>query len=51
VICFEEIMNTFLVATNVFVREGRVWKMVHHQAGPTSAQPEIEQGAPAASVN
>jgi hypothetical protein len=23
-----------LVATNVFVREGGAWKMVHHQAGP-----------------
>jgi hypothetical protein len=48
VICFEEILDSFLVATNVFVREGRVWKMVHHQAGPTSAQPETEQGEPAA---
>ncbi|MFQ5786213.1 MAG: nuclear transport factor 2 family protein, partial [Alphaproteobacteria bacterium] len=25
-----------LVATNVFVREGAAWKMVHHQAGPTA---------------
>ena len=39
VICFEEIAGNFLVATNVFVREGRLWKMVHHQAGPTSVRP------------
>ena len=51
VICFEEILDSFLVATNVLVREGRVWKMVHHQAGPTSAQPETQQDGPAASVN
>ena len=51
VICFEEIMDSFLVATNIFLREGRVWKMVHHQAGPTSARPEIGQIVPAAPVN
>ncbi len=41
VICFEEIQGNFLIATNLFVREGRLWKMVHHQAGPTAARPEI----------
>ena len=41
VVCFEEIDKRFLVATNVFVREDRLWKMVHHQSGPTAAQPEI----------
>jgi len=51
VICFEEIAGNFLVATNVFVREGRVWKIVHHQAGPTSVRPEIETSSPAAPLN
>lgn len=51
VICFEEIMGNFLVATNVFVREGRVWKMVHHQAGPTSVRPQPVEGVPPDSVN
>lgn len=51
VICFEEIMKTFLVATNVFVREGRVWKMVHHQAGPTSAKPSVDESMRPESVN
>ena len=40
VVCFEEISGNYLIATNVFVHEGRVWKMVHHQAGPTATKPE-----------
>lgn len=40
VICYEELAGQYLVATNVFVREGRLWKMVHHQAGPTTAAPD-----------
>ena len=51
VICFEEIAGNFLVATNVFVREGRVWKMVHHQAGPTSVRPDRGPQEPAGPVN
>ena len=34
VVCHEVIEGTRLVATNTFVREGRAWKMVHHQAAP-----------------
>ena len=48
VICYEEVNNDFLVATNVFVRENGTWKMVHHQAGPTAPpildDPEDEPG-------
>lgn len=51
VICFEEILGNFLLATNVFVREGRLWKMVHHQAGPTASRPEPEADAPRGPVN
>ena len=51
VICFEEIDGNYLVATNVFIREGRVWKMVHHQAGPTSAQPNTVRQEPAGFFN
>lgn len=39
VICYEHIAGQFLIATNVFVRDGRLWKMVHHQGGPTSTRP------------
>lgn len=34
VTCTEKLPETELVATNVFAREGDVWKMVHHQAAP-----------------
>lgn len=44
VICFEEIAGQYLIATNVFVRDGRLWRMVHHQAGPTAAVPQPEEG-------
>jgi len=42
VVCFEGVPGGFLVATNLFVRQGAVWKLVHHQAGPTSGLPEDE---------
>ncbi len=32
VICSELLDNTKLVATNIFVREEGVWKIIHHQA-------------------
>ena len=35
VICREKLPDGNLIATNVFAREGGVWKLVHHQAGPT----------------
>ena len=40
VICFEQIGEHVLVATNVFVRRGSMWRMVHHQAGPTAVETE-----------
>ena len=43
VVCYEEIAGQYLIATNVFVREGSVWRMVHHQAGPTAAVPEPDE--------
>lgn len=36
VVCYELIGNSLLAATNIFVMEAGVWKMVHHQAGPCS---------------
>ena len=38
VVGYEEIEGDLLVATNIFRREGRQWRMVHHQAGPTAAK-------------
>jgi ketosteroid isomerase-like protein len=34
VTCHEVLPGVRLAATNVFVREGRAWRMVHHQASP-----------------
>ncbi len=42
VVCHEAIDDTFLVATNIFVKEDGRWKMIHHQAGPS--QPPDEEG-------
>ncbi len=39
VVCFEDVEGEYLIATNVFRREGGVWKIVHHQAGPTAGTP------------
>lgn len=39
VLCYEVVERGYLVATNLFVHEGGVWKLFHHQAGPTAAQP------------
>jgi ketosteroid isomerase-like protein len=39
VICEEELATGHLVATNMFVREGGRWSMVHHQSGALVARP------------
>ena len=44
VICIEELAEGVLVATNIFYREGNLWKIIHHQAGPTSAKPRKDDG-------
>ena len=48
VVCYEDIEGQLLVATNVFRRDGRSWRMVHHQAGPTAARLPPEEDAPRA---
>jgi ketosteroid isomerase-like protein len=53
VICYEDIEGQLLVTTNLFRREGRQWRLVHHQAGPTAAQlaPEDDDTGPAPKPN
>lgn len=34
VVCIEALSGGRLVATNAYVQEAGVWRMVHHQAGP-----------------
>jgi hypothetical protein len=38
VTCVERIGEAALAATNLFAREQGLWQIVHHQAGPISAQ-------------
>ncbi|HZD25417.1 MAG TPA: nuclear transport factor 2 family protein [Alphaproteobacteria bacterium] len=52
VICYEEIAETMLLATNIFVHEDGRWRLVHHLAGPTDgAPPEEEASVPPHRVN
>lgn len=49
VICREILPNAHLMATNMFVREGDVWKMAHHQsavAPPPKDRPTQPAAAP-----
>lgn len=39
VICTEALAGGHLIATNTFVLENGVWRIVHHQAGPLNAAP------------
>jgi ketosteroid isomerase-like protein len=38
VVCEEELGGGHFVATNIFVREDREWRMVHHQSNPLVAR-------------
>lgn len=47
VTAFERLPRGVLVATNLFVRHGAQWRMIHHQAGPCQdppAEPDEERG-------
>ncbi|PPR60809.1 MAG: hypothetical protein CFH10_01380 [Alphaproteobacteria bacterium MarineAlpha4_Bin2] len=46
VLCYEEVDGSFLIATNLFVREAGAWKMVHHHAGPTRGKPADDPFGP-----
>ena len=39
VLCRELVSGSPLVATNVFVREGGAWRLMHHQGGPVAVAP------------
>jgi hypothetical protein len=38
VLCEERVGAAVLIATNVFVLEAGVWKMVHHQSAPVARE-------------
>jgi|TARA_R110000772_G_scaffold53217_4_gene121820 ketosteroid isomerase-like protein len=39
VICWEQIGDNFLIATNLYRWERDAWRIVHHQAGPVNGRP------------
>jgi len=42
VTCHEQIGSEWLIATNLFIREGADWAIFHHQSGPAGAPPELD---------
>ncbi len=51
VTCYEKIDKEWLVATNLFVREGAGWSIFHHQSGPADAPPQEDEGKPSHPIN
>ena len=51
VTCYEKIGAEWLIASNLFVREGQDWAMVHHQSGPVSQPPEGDEITPTPQAN
>lgn len=51
VVCVETIDGDSLAATNVFVREGDGWKLVHHHAGPMATRREPSPPPPISELN
>ncbi len=46
VVCYEQIGDNLLVASNLFRREAGGWKIVHHHAGPCNLAPEALEEEP-----
>ena len=44
VICYEVFPEVTLVATNIFVKEEGLWKIIHHQAGGSPFPPMEDHG-------
>jgi ketosteroid isomerase-like protein len=45
VVCYEDIEGHFLIATNIFAKQGARWCMTHHQAAPTNGVPSQDGNA------
>ncbi|MBI1263036.1 MAG: DUF4440 domain-containing protein [Rhizobiales bacterium] len=50
VICYEQVGEDYLIATNIFARAGNGWRLIHHQSGPTP-DPDENQKAPQRRMN
>ncbi len=46
VLCYEQLPNGFLIATNNFVIEGQAARMIHHQAGPCQPPDDLPSSHP-----
>lgn len=51
VVCFEAIGEIFLAATNLFLRQGGAWRLVHHHAGVTEHRPKTARPKPSATLH
>jgi ketosteroid isomerase-like protein len=51
VVCFETIGEIFLAATNLFLREGGAWRLVHHHAGVTEHRPRTARPEPSGTLH
>ena len=51
VICFEKLQGGTLVATNIFVRQGSLWKMIHHQGAQTSVAVQADESPSGGAVH
>jgi ketosteroid isomerase-like protein len=51
VVCTETLDGSELIATNIFAREDRSWKLVHHHAGPVARKAQPVPRPPPHQVN
>lgn len=50
VLCYEVVSQNYLIATNLFVRENNVWRMIHHQSGGTPPPEDLPEREPSETV-
>ena len=51
VCCLESLSGHGFIATNLFVRDGKIWRMVHHHAGPIAGPIPVIAGSPGPTPN
>lgn len=51
VCCLESVSGHGFIATNLFVRDGKLWRMVHHHAGPFAGPVPVIAGTAASKAN
>lgn len=51
VCCLESVSGHGFIATNLFVPDGKIWRMVHHHAGPIAGPVPVIAGSPGPAPN